>query len=108
MFVKIAFLLFAVTLVAAVPPVSESPDFIQLASGDATELLSCDAHGKLITGQKTCILKCTIGCTSIGCGLFKKCEKMTFASDAVEPYASQYKCHCNFGMSVFEYGLVNV
>ncbi|KAG4070216.1 hypothetical protein HA402_003906 [Bradysia odoriphaga] len=102
--VKIVFLLFAVAMAA---DTSENRDYIQLASGDATELLSCDAHGKLITGQKTCIMKCTIGCTSVGCGLFKKCEKMTFAADAVEPYASQYKCHCNFGMSAFAYAARN-
>ncbi|KAG4070195.1 hypothetical protein HA402_003885 [Bradysia odoriphaga] len=96
--VKVFFLLVTVALAAGM----DSNDFIQLSSGDLSELLSCDAHGKLITGQKTCIMKCTIGCTSVGCGLFKKCEKMTFSDGSAEPYASQYKCHCNFGMSAFE------
>ncbi len=87
--VKIFFLVLLVALVA------------ERSNGqDVEQLLSCDAHDKVIIGQKTCILKCTIGCTSVGCGLFKKCEKMLTPDGRDE---GQFKCHCNFGMSAFEY-----
>lgn len=101
---KIVFVLFSIVLVVA------DQDLVQLKTDDVAEAFSCSAHGKIITGQKTCILKCTVGCTTVGCGLFKKCEKLAYSmadnsTAPVDPYASQYKCHCNFGYSALIYNL---
>ncbi|KAG4070203.1 hypothetical protein HA402_003893 [Bradysia odoriphaga] len=102
--IKIVFILFSVALVVA------DRDFVQLSKDDVAETFACSAHGQIITGQKTCILKCTMGCSTVGCGLFKKCEKLAVSmadssARSVEPYASKYKCHCNFGYSALIYGL---
>lgn len=87
--VKIFFL---VHLVALAVVVVVNAEVIQ-ESSDTDEPLTCDAHGKMITGEKTCIMKCTIGCTSVGCGLFKRCEKLVGDGNIIS-----YKCHCNFGL----------
>lgn len=82
---KIVFLLCLV----AISALAEDENFEGLE--DAEDLLACNANGKMIRGQKTCILKCTIGCTSVGCGLFKQCVK----GDS----SDMYKCVCNFGQT---------
>ncbi len=58
------------------------------------QLLACAAHNQVITGQKTCNLRCAVGCTSVGCAHFNKCEKM-LTPDGRD--TNQFKCLCNFG-----------
>lgn len=87
--VKIFVLLFSVALAAGIN--AEMPF-------GAEEFLTCNAHGQLHTGQKTCFMKCNIGCTEVSCGLYNKCEKVISSKGTNE---NRYKCLCNFGIHGF-------
>jgi len=84
--VKVFFLIVALAVAVVANALETDPD-------DPDGLLTCTAHGNVLTDKKSCILKCTVGCTSVGCGLFKKCETVV-----EDENTTRYKCHCNFGL----------